>query len=94
MNPVSDQTPDRPLVEQLPSKAPGNRSAPPDVELLITEAAALAELQAQVVELAGNAALFAGHWETLAEQAMEHPSVRATLLATATGYVVSTRTAP
>jgi hypothetical protein len=49
----------------------------------------LAELPAQVVELAGKAALFPGHWETLAEQAMEHPRVRATLLATATGYVVS-----
>ena len=85
MNPVSHLTSDRPLVEQLPSKAPGNRSAPPDVELLITETAALAELLAQVVELAGKAALFPGHWETLAQQAMEHPRVRAALLATATG---------
>lgn len=87
---VSDLTSDRPLVEQLPSKAPGSRSAPPDLELLITEVAALAELLAQVAELAGNAAIFPGHWETLAEQAMEHPSVRAALLATARGNVVST----
>jgi hypothetical protein len=90
MSPVSDPTSDRPLVEQPPSKAPRSRSAPPDVEPLITEVAALAGLLAQVVELAGKAAIFPGHRETLAKQAMEHPSLRAALLARATGYVVST----
>jgi hypothetical protein len=41
----------------------------------------LAGLLAQVVEMAGRAAIFPGHWETLAEQAMEHQSVRAALAA-------------
>jgi hypothetical protein len=90
MNPVSDLTSDRPLVERLPSKAPGGRSAPPDVEPLIAEGAALAGLLAQVVELAGKAAIFPGHWETLAERAMEHHSVRAALLTAAGGCIVST----
>jgi hypothetical protein len=63
------------------SIAPGGRPAPSDAEPLITEVAALAELLAQVVELAERSAVFSGHWEMLAEQAMEHPSVRAALLA-------------
>jgi len=86
---VSHLTSDRPPVEQHPSNAPDSRSAPPDVELLITEVA-LAGLLAQVVELADKAAIFPSHWETLAEQAMEHPSVRAALLATTEGCAVST----
>ena len=90
MSQVSDPTSDRPLIEQLPSKAPDNRSAPPALELLTTEVTALTGLLAQVVELAGKAAIFPGHWETLAKQAMEPPGVCADLLATATGYVVST----
>jgi len=81
VSPISHLTPDRPLVERLPPKAPGGRSAPPDVELLIAEVAALAGLLAQVVELAGSSAIFPGHWEMLAEQAMEHRSVRAAVLA-------------
>lgn len=81
MSPGSDLTSGRPLVERLPPKAPGGRSAPPEIELLITEVAALAELLAQVVELAGRAAIFPGHWETLAALAMEHAGVRAALAA-------------
>ncbi|MDQ3764483.1 MAG: hypothetical protein M3460_23870 [Actinomycetota bacterium] len=61
--------------------APGGRPAPADAELLITEVAALAELLAEMVHLAGQRAVYPGHRETLAEQAMEHHSVRAALLA-------------
>jgi hypothetical protein len=78
---VSDLDSGRPLVERLPPKAPGDRPAPSDAGPLITEVSALAGLLAQVVELAGHSAVFPGHWEMLAEQAMEHPSVRAALLA-------------
>jgi hypothetical protein len=80
VSPVSDLTAGWPPVERPPSKAPGSRSAPPDIEPLITEVAALAGLLAQVVEMASKAAIFPGHWEALAEQAMEHHSVRAALL--------------
>lgn len=45
------------------------------------EVAALAALLAEVVWLAGRAAIFPGLWEALAEQAMEHESVRAALRA-------------
>lgn len=41
----------------------------------------LAELLTQVVQMARHAAIFPGHWAQIAEQAMEHPSVRAALLA-------------
>ena len=81
VSPASDLTSDRPPVKPLPPKAPSGRSAPPETEPLITEVAALAELLAQVVELAGRTAIFPGHWQTLAEQAMEHQSVRAALAA-------------
>ncbi|MBV8993566.1 MAG: hypothetical protein JO287_07670 [Pseudonocardiales bacterium] len=81
MSPVSDLTYGRPLVERIPSESPGGRSAPPEIELLITEVATLAGLLAQVVEMAGRAAIFPGHWEALAELAMEHASVRAALAA-------------
>jgi hypothetical protein len=79
VSPVSDLTSDRPPVERLPPKAPGDRSAPPEIEPLITEVAALAGLLVQVVGLAGTTAIFPGRWETLAEQVMEHQSVRAAL---------------
>jgi hypothetical protein len=47
----------------------------------MTEVAALAGLLAQVVELAAERpAIFPAHLETIAEQAMEHESVRAALL--------------
>jgi hypothetical protein len=38
-------------------------------------------LLAEVVELAGNPAIFPGRWEQIAEMAMEHESVRAALAA-------------
>lgn len=81
MSPASDLTSDRPPIEPLPPKAPGDRPSPPETEPLITEVATLAELLAQVVELAGSTAIFPGHWQTLAEQAREHQSVRAALAA-------------
>jgi hypothetical protein len=84
VSPGSDLTSGRPLVERLPSKSLSGRSAPPEVELLITDEATLAGLLAQVVEMARRAAIFPGHWGTLAEQAMEHQSVRAALAAEST----------
>lgn len=90
MSPLSDLTSDRPLVERLRPKAPSGRSAPPDAELLMREVAALAGLLAQVVELAAKAAIFPGHLETIAEQAMEHESVRAALLTALKEETVST----
>jgi hypothetical protein len=78
---VTDLNSRRSLVEQLPPKAPGGRPAPPPVERLVSEVAALAALLAEVVQLAGRAAIFPGQWEALAEQAMDHDSVRAALLA-------------
>jgi hypothetical protein len=38
-------------------------------------------LTAEVVQVAGPAAIFRGEWEALADQAMEHHSVRTALLA-------------
>ncbi|MBV9059408.1 MAG: hypothetical protein JOZ09_09630 [Pseudonocardiales bacterium] len=70
--------PDRSPVEQPPSKAPGDRSAPPDTDPA-TEVTALAELLAEVVVLAGQRAVYPGRWEHLAELALEHTSVRAAL---------------
>lgn len=81
VSPVGDLTSGRPLVKQSPPKVPGGRLAPPDVQRLASEVAALAELLAEVVQLAGRAAIFPGQWEALAEQAMEYESVRASLLA-------------
>jgi len=78
---VSDLTSDRPLVERLPPRAPGGRSTPPDVELLIKEVAALAGLLAQVVELAEDGAIFPSRWKAFAKHAMEHHSVHAALRA-------------
>jgi hypothetical protein len=66
----------RPPVELPPSDAPGGRPAATDPT---PEVAALAALLADVVELAGRGGIFPGDWEQIAEQAMEHPSVQATL---------------
>lgn len=79
---MSEVTPGRPLVEPAPaSRAPGGRSAPTADRAREREVRALAELLAWVVEMAGCTANFPGHWEQIAEQAMEHPSVRAALAA-------------
>ena len=75
---MSDVTSGRPPVNRPPSKAPGGRSAPPD---MASEIAALAELLAEVVQLAGQHAVFPGRWAHIAELAMEHHSVRAALAA-------------
>lgn len=72
MSPGSDLTSDRPPVKPLPPKPPSGRSAPPEIEPLITEVAALAGLLAQVVELAGRTAIFPATGRRPAEQAMEH----------------------
>lgn len=45
------------------------------------EVEALAGLLAEVVELAGNRAVFPGHWAQIAELAMGHDSVRRAILA-------------
>ena len=75
MSPVSDLNSGR---FEPPSGFPGGRSAPGDVDLA-TEVAALAALLAEVVELAGNSAVFPSRWELIAELALEHDSVRAAL---------------
>lgn len=79
VRPVSNLTSDRSLVKQAPM-APGGRSTSPDAGLA-TEVAALAGLLAEVVMLAGQGAIFPSRWETVAELAIEHQSVRAALLA-------------
>lgn len=61
-------------------RSTGGRPAPPETDLA-GEIAALAELLAEVVQLAGQRAVFTGYWEQIAEQAMQHPSVRAALAA-------------
>ena len=81
---LGDLNAGRLLIEQLPPKAPGSRPAPSAADCsvdLTMEVTALAALLAEVVQLAGRAAMFPGQWEALAEQAMEHQSVRAALLA-------------
>lgn len=70
-----DETSGRPPVEPPPSQAPGGRPAPAG------EVAALAALLADVVELAGQRAVYPGRWAQVAELALEHPSVRAALAA-------------
>ena len=72
--------PNWPLVERRLSDAPGGRSAPPDADLA-AEVAALAELLAQVVRLAGDSAVFPSRWAQVAELALEHESVRTALRA-------------
>ena len=70
----------RPPVELPPlTIAPGGRSVPHDD--LAEEVAALAALLADVVQLAGQRAVFPDRWELIAELALEHASVRAALQA-------------
>lgn len=89
--PVSAPIPDRPLVERRPSGAPGGRSASPDAGLA-AELAALADLLAEVVRLAGDSAVFPSRWAQVAELALEHESVRAALrtdaLPLSTGQII------
>jgi hypothetical protein len=87
VGPVSTPVPDRPMAEDAPA-SPGGRPEPPEADLA-REVQALAALLAEVVELAGKRAVFPGHWQHLAELAMDHPSVRAALLADAGTGVVS-----
>ena len=72
-------TSDRPLVERRLSEVPGGRSAPPGG--LAADVVALAGLLAEVVQLAGDSALFPSRWAQVAELALEHESVRAVLRA-------------
>lgn len=72
--------PDRPLVERSPSESPGGQSAPPDADLA-TEVAALADLLAEVVQLASDSAVFPSRWAQVAALALEHESVHAALRA-------------
>lgn len=80
MSPVNDLDSGRPRVEQSPSQSPGGRLAPPDADSA-TEVTALAALLAEVVELAGQRAMFPSRWALIAELALEHDSVRAALRA-------------
>lgn len=81
MSPVTDLTSGRPQVEPL-SETPGGRPAPSRTDLVRErEVRELAALLAHVVQLARSAAIFPGHWDTIAEQAMEHESVRAAVRA-------------
>jgi hypothetical protein len=77
---VTAPIPDRSPVEQPLSKAPGDRSVPPDTDPA-TEVTALAELLAEVVHLARQRAVYPGQWEHVADLAMDYPSVRAALTA-------------
>jgi hypothetical protein len=78
---VSTMIPGRPPVERSPSQPPDGRPAPHPGPGQGREVRELAELLAQVVQMARHAAIFPGHWAQIADQAMEHPSVRAALLA-------------
>lgn len=80
MSQGSDPNPGRPQIEQSPSAAPSGRPGPPDADPA-TEVEALAALLAEVVELAGNSAVFPSRWAQVAELALEHDSVRAALRA-------------
>lgn len=73
---MSAVTSGRPPVEQTPESPGGQPAPPPDPA---TELATLAALLADVVQLAGQRAIHPGYWEQIAEQAIEHPSVRAAL---------------
>ena len=77
--PVSAPIPDRPLVERHPSQTPGDRLAP-DTDLA-AEVAALADLLAEVLRLAGDRGVFPSRWAQVAEMALEHEGVRAALQA-------------
>ena len=65
-------------VEQSPWKAASGRAVSPDADLA-GEVAALAELLAEVVQLAGQHAVYPGRWAQIAELALEHDSVRTAL---------------
>lgn len=84
MSPVSGPSSGRPRVEQSQSQSPGGHPAPPVADPP-TEVAALAALLAEVVELAGQRAVFPSRWALIAELALEHDSVRAALRAEHTG---------
>lgn len=84
MSPVNDLDSGRSRVEQSSSQSPGGRPAPPNAEPA-REVAALAALLAEVVELAGQRAVFPSRWTLIAELALEHDSVRAALRAEHTG---------
>jgi hypothetical protein len=71
--------PDRPRVERRPSAAPRGRSVPAPGDPT-TEVEALAALLADVVELAGERAVFPGRWAQVAVLAVGHESVRRALL--------------
>jgi hypothetical protein len=78
---VNTTIPGRPPVERPPSQPPDGRPAPHPGPVQGREVRELAELLAQVVQMARHTAIFPGHWEQIAEQATEYPSVRAALLA-------------
>lgn len=83
MSPGSDLNSGRPQVEPRQSvPAAGRHQVMFD---LATEVAALAALLAEVVEVAGNSAVFPSRWELIAELALEHDSVRAALRAEQNG---------
>jgi hypothetical protein len=79
---LSDLDAGCPLVES-PSESPGGWSAPDYVDLA-TEVAAPAALLAEVVELAGDCAVFPSRLQVVAELALEHDSVRRALAAEGT----------
>jgi hypothetical protein len=83
MSSVNELNFGRPRVEQSP-QSPGGQPAPPNADPA-TEVAALAALLAEVVELAGNSAVFPSRWELIAELTLEHDSVRAALRAEQNG---------
>lgn len=70
--------PDRPRAERRPSETPRGRSVPAPGDPA-TEVEALAALLAEVVELAGDRAVFPSRWAEVAELAMAHESVRRAL---------------
>lgn len=78
---VVDKTPAGHYSSDAPESVPPVR---PEAGLT-TEVYALAGLLAEVVELAGNRAMFPGRWEQIAELALEHKSVCAALEAEQTG---------
>lgn len=79
MSLVSDPNSGRPLLKPL-SESSGGGSALGDFDLA-TEVAALAELLAEVVELAADRAVFPSRLQVLADLATEHASVRHALAA-------------
>jgi hypothetical protein len=86
VSPVNDLDSGRRRVEQPPSQSPGGWPAPRDADSA-TEVTVLAALLAEVVELAGNSAVFPSRWALIAELALEHDSVRTALRAEQTATV-------